>query len=375
MICRGRAARRPAADGKATGTEVRRVQVGRPDGVSRADPPPASAPASVTSPEIAPDVAPSIRPRVVARSSARPHISIVYSTARAVPRLDWLMDDLSSQCQSAGDRLELIIVDALGRPAREIGYRDLDPVVRLVETLPKHCPWQGAQRVTSRDWWAMSNARNTGIALATAPCIVFLDDRCHLGDRFVATIREWARGVRSRTPQLPVAVLAGAYEKRELGPDGRPIVTPDGRLVQAPEGRVGCGGDWLYGCAVAAPLSWLLEVNGFEEGVDGLSGEDYLLGLMLANRGRRIDYVPDLFVSQDRTSGHDHRMRRTDKGVSPDDKSHAALARFGSRTRTEFTPDLRVLRARIAAGLGFPGIDPRADLRDWYDGQPIREMT
>jgi len=292
--------------------------------------------------------------------------TIVYTTARAEPRLDWLVEDLEAQALPT-DELQLIVVDALGRAAEGIGFRPTACVVDLVETRPKPCPWQGPQRITSVDWWAMSNARNTGIALCSSDYVAFLDDRCHLGPRWLAALR---RGQETRE-----SVLAGPYDKTE--PDGRggTRVVTDHRIQSNPDGLVDCGGSWLYGCCMAMPLSWLLEVNGFEEGADSLSAEDYLLGLMLGNHHRRIDLVADLMVHQDRPPEARHGFCRTDKGVSPHDKSHAALHRFSGRRRTEFTPDLTALRAELAAGGRFPDVDPDAPHLDWYDGQPIREMV
>jgi hypothetical protein len=113
-------------------------------------------------------------------------------------------------------------------------------------------------------------------------------------------------------------------------------------------------------------------VNGFEEGCDGLSGEDYIFGFMLENNGHRIDFVSSLFVSLERSSAHGNTYIRVDKGVSPNDKSHAALARFKTRKRTEFTPDLRIIREQLARGGSFPIPDPLDDYRDWYDGVAIR---
>ncbi len=110
-----------------------------------------------------------------------------------------------------------------------------------------------------------------------------------------------------------------------------------------------------------------------------MSGEDYIFGLMLGRRGRRIDFRPELLVYQERSAEHAHSYARRDKGASPDDKSHAAIARFGSRRRTEFTPDLRAIRRRWrnpgeSPEPLFAAVDREYDHRDWYDGQLIREM-
>ena len=158
----------------------------------------------------------------------------------------------------------------------------------------------------------------------------------------------------------------------------RPHTRPSPTLGTA--GRKNCGGGWLYGCTFALPLEWALEVNGAEEGCDGMGAEDYILGFMLENNGHRIDFVPSLSVTQERieisgiSKNLSGSLRRADKGTSPNDKSHAAVDRFRSRKHTEFTPDLRAMRAMRASGtLTWPLPDPA--LRDWYDGQLVREMV
>jgi hypothetical protein len=287
-------------------------------------------------------------------------ITIAYITSRRHPRLDWTLRGLEAQARPT-DEIELVVVDALGRHPSEIGLVPCAPIRGVVAAEPKPCIWQGRQRVTSRDWWAMANARNTAIALAGTDYLAFLDDRCWLGPGWLSSVR---RAEASRE-----SVVVGSYEKIEIG-----RVTRDHRASREPGGKIDCGGGWLYGCTFGSPIEWLIEVNGFEEGCDGLSGEDYVLGLMLANRGIRIDFDPRMLVRQER-SGVDHGCVRADKGIPPEDKSHAALARFGSATRAEFTPDLRRMREAIAAGDGFPDVDRHAPHLDWYDGQPIRDMV
>ncbi len=296
------------------------------------------------------------------------HLAICFMTGREDPRLDWVLDALQMQAH-ADDEIELIVIDALGdqRGAHAIGFYPHRMITNLIESPPKPTVWQGKHRVTSCDWWATANARNTALVLCPEDVdfIAFLDDRARPGPHWLDEVR--------KSYERRDSVIAGSYEKIE-GADRH--TTRDHRTGIHPGGKINCGGGWLYGCTFALPLAWALDVNGFEEGCDGLTGEDYIFGMMLQNAGHRIDFVPRLFVSQDREPGNESckgSYACRDKGISPNDKSHAALKRFGVRKRTEFTPDLRALRARWHAGEGWPLPDPNAV--DWYDKQPIRDMT
>jgi len=285
-------------------------------------------------------------------------LSIVYVTGRQDPQLSWMRDDLLRQVRS-DDEIQLIVVDVYGRTSAELGVEGR--FHEVITTRPKPNIWQGEHRVTTVNWWANSNARNTGIALVKHSYVAFLDDRCHLGAQWLDTVR--------RAAMRRGSVIVGAYEKHENGK-----ITRDHRLQVCPGGKDNCGGNWLYGCTFALPLEWCLEANGFEEGCDGLSGEDYIFGFMLENNGHRIDFAPSLFVSLERSQPHVSTYIRRDKGVSPNDKSHSAIARFKPRKRAEFTPDLRQLREHLSRGGAFPIPDPAYDYRDWYDGSLIRDQ-
>jgi hypothetical protein len=292
------------------------------------------------------------------------HLTIAYITGRAEPHVEWVLQGLARQREPA-DVIDFIVIDALGR-SREIlaGDRALAESavqdLRVVATKPNI--WQGRHRVTAVDWWAKSAAANTALCLARHDYVAFLDDCSRLGDHWLNAARVGCRERKS--------VLAGAYEKIEGGNR-----IPDHRLKEYPGGRKDCGGGWLYGCSIALPLAWCLEVNGFEEGCDGMSSEDYIFGFMLANSGRRIDFTPSLFVSLERGSQL-NAYKREDKGPlnHESNKSNQAVRRFGKRKRTEFTPDLKDLRARIARGEQFPIPDPNGDYRDWYDNVSIRGL-
>jgi hypothetical protein len=283
-------------------------------------------------------------------------LSVVIPTVRKDPGIDRIVSDMSSQIR-VGDRIEIIVVDALRRSAEDLADPADDRIlVRSVS--PKPTPWQGPQRVTSDDWWAASSARNTGIALCRAGHVAFLDDRSELGP-------EWLDRVRSAAHEK--SIVAGSYDRRDGG-----SVAADHRRDKFPDGLRRCSGGWLYSGSFCSPLSWLLEVNGFEEGCDGSALEDCVLGHMLANRGAPIHFDARMHsVKSDARSGD----RRHGFLVCRDPgRIQAIKRRFYSRRRTEFTPDLRAMRAAIASGMGFPDVDRSAPHLDWYDKTPLQAM-
>jgi hypothetical protein len=300
-------------------------------------------------------------------------LTIAYCTGRKEPRLDWMVQSLRPQLRK-DDQIYLHVIDALahtGRTTRDMmGGRLINvELAGYRHTPPKPNIWQGMHRITPCDFWAMSNARNTGFVYCQTDWIAFLDDRCVLEPT-------WLQGVRDAMAGM--YIVAGAYEKRtginDDGTGGERFAQDNRYESVGDAGHPNAPGQWLYGCTFALPLESALTVNGFEEGCDWLSAEDYIFGLNLRNAGYRIDYVPTMKIIEDRSPGTENFYRRDDKGVSPNDKSHAALARFGQRKRTEFTPDLRELRARLASGMALPIPDPNADHKDWYDGQLVRDI-
>ena len=289
-------------------------------------------------------------------------LTIAITTCRSDPRVDWILDDLESQI-ALGDEIELIVIDFYGRSPAELGIVARPWLVNVTATQPKPTIWQGPHRVTSEDWWAAANARNTAIVLCRTEYIAMIDDRGRLGPAWLDVVKA---GVIARS-----SVLAGVYDRHDT--NGR--VRLDSRRRTAPRGKADCGGSWLYGANIALPLAWALDVNGFEEGADGLSGEDYVFGFMLENSGRRIDFSTRMLISQHRSSEHLGTFVRADKSGAPYGKLLVARERWRRSKRTEFTPDLIELRARIARGEPWPIPDPHGDHRDWYTGKAVSALT
>ncbi len=139
-------------------------------------------------------------------------MTVVYITGRKEPCLDWVVEDLDRQLGDK-DEVQLVVVDALARSQAALGIGGKTRLQGIVVTPPKPNVWQGRHRVTSVDWWANSNARNTGIVLCKTDYVAFLDDRCRLGPQWLEAVRT-AEHKRS-------SVIVGAYQKHE---DGRVVL-------------------------------------------------------------------------------------------------------------------------------------------------------
>lgn len=312
-------------------------------------------------------------------------ITIALHTGRTRPKFEWFFDSLKHQ-KGLKRVKQIIIVDFYaqacdGWTKEDVLERreevknaagDFLPIVQWVP--PKPTIWQGPHRVTRDNHWAMSNARNTSICLCRNEWLVMLDDRCVLEPGYITAVKRAISGK---------FILFGGYQKHHdlIVRDGRvvhigTISGKDNRLDESHGRMKSVGGGWAYGCSVAAPLEWLLQVNGYPELADGLSFEDVLLGSILEANGFPMKYDPHCRVTQDRTpSEMDNPFIRNDKGElgTTNDKSHKSLEVIGAKKRSEHEWDLRQIRADVLSGKPFP-IPSNPDPRDWFDQTPIRGL-
>lgn len=300
-------------------------------------------------------------------------LTLVVITSRPEPRIDWLLSSLYANRATHIDLIaEIIVVDALAP-------RDHGPMVTTVA--PKPTVWSGPHRLTQADWWSASNARNTGLCLTRTSHVCFLDDRLVLEHRWIDAVKDAIDGEY---------VAVGPYQKRtgmtvEHGiiRHGGIVTGEDHRLAYVKEhwsdprhkltNPYRCGGEWLFACCIVMPTEWALEVGGYDETCDGLSSEDTMFGLMLANNGFPIRYDTRLSVIEDRSPEHVGTvMLRKDKGVSPLDKSHKLLENLRNLKHASHQWNMRRLRCDALSGRPWPV--PTEPSVDWYDGQPLKEM-
>lgn len=314
------------------------------------------------------------------RNERRPEmipLTIVMITARQEPKLGWFLDSLKPQIKG-GEEVHVIVVDLLKNKREQwdqIQVIALDPKYATTSVLyvePKPSVWQGPHRLTKEDWWDISGARNTGICLCKTPFIAFLDDRCVLMPGYLPGIR---------LAMKENYAVAGAYEKR-FGmqvTNGRITYAGEvtGRDPRNPKGLVRnpvttYGGGWC-GANMALPLEWCLEVNGFDQTCSGLGLEDVAFGNMLTLNGHTTKFDPQMAIVEDRPRDPGENMpKRTDKGQSPRDKSHALLDKIGASKRSIHPFDIRAEREKVLRG--EPWTIPTEPKTDWFDQEPLEKM-
>lgn len=308
------------------------------------------------------------------------NLTIAYVTSRKQPNMEWFGLSLRNQVLP-GESLDIIVVDLhCPHETKELKDSQIRNLwlggtalenSRIVFTPPKPTVWQGEHRLTKENWWAASNARNTGICLCKTDWIAFCDDRCVLTPTWLQSVRDAMAG--------NYCVL-GSYEKRiNMKVENGVIIEPgevtgkdcrepvaEGKIVRAP-------GQWLFGCTFALPLEWALNVGGFpEDYCDGLSMEDVIFGLTLEHNNYLLKYNPSMKIIEDRTPSElGEPMKRSDKGVSPNDKSHKVLEVFQTAKTAMNSFDIRKVRESVMAGNPFP--KPSASHFDWYDKTLIRD--
>ena len=292
------------------------------------------------------------------------NLSIAFCTGRAKPEQHWFLDSLSPQVRNT-DKVEVILVDLFFDGLTRFKYKNLD----VVQTEPKPNVWQGKHRLTKMDFWAKSSALNTAICLASHEWFSAVDDRCVVMDGYMDAIVS-AYNFRH--------AVMGSYEKRTGMKVENGIIVEHGTVVGTDTrlkwggGQVSTFGEAWFGCCNALPLEWCLECNGYDETCDGMRYEDTTFGRMVARNGHRTVFNPQMRVIQDRHSDFPS-PNGNDKGISPNDKSHALLGKIGQSKKAIHRPNIRFIREMVQNGNPFPV--PTEPTHDWFDGQPLSEMV
>lgn len=303
-------------------------------------------------------------------------LTVAYITNRRENKIEWFFPSLFNSVKAP---TKVIVVDFYAdEPGRKEKVRKLwddtfsSDKHTLLHVAPKPTVWSGPHKRTKVDYFSPANARNTALCLCATPWIAFVDDLSVIWPTWSEAVYQAMQegyivlGTYRKVKKLKVN--CGEVWQHEDHPQGH-----DSRLKHASGTLFSCGGNWLFGCSFAAPVEALLGVGGSPEMCDstGLGSEDYCLGIALANRGHAFRFDQRMLTWE---SEEDHHLeppfKRMDKGVSPNDKSHAML--HYAQQATCYNPHIRELRERVLAGEPFPvPVEPK---KDWFDGQPLSEL-
>lgn len=321
-------------------------------------------------------------------------LSVALCTARRQPQFQWAADSFARALEHSLFPVELLVVDMmLWGDTADRRRAELAQAVAgrfpYTHVPPKPSPWQGPWRKTLGDYFAISSARNTALALARGEYVCYFDDCIALDEKYLLHMSHAAaRGL----------ALAGTFKGWNTAKvvDGRVI---EGALHDAGNDNRGTNlisapGGWFYALCCGAPLDAFLAINGFDERFDGAGGgEDCSAGVCIQRAGYKVVYDPGCLVHQilethrpcceDDSTGQTVYRKQKELILKADGKPHyaneilvEALAEDQQRARSlgnEF--ELRELRAKVLReGYGaFPttfALDT-----DWRDGQKLSEMA
>jgi hypothetical protein len=302
-------------------------------------------------------------------------LTIAYITARKDSKFDeWFLPSLSRQIGRDED-IKIIKIDRYA--SDHWNTYPQDPRLSVSFNLPKPNVWSGQHKLTSIDWFSVASSRNSALCLCKTSHIAYVDDLSVLQPGWLNAVMEAA--------EKDDTITCGAYQKvRNLKVENGIAVSYDewpggidNRMQISNQTVAPCTGQWLYGCSLVAPVEALLSVDGWPESIcDGLGFEDCGLGLVLQNAGYKFIFDKRMMtLESDEHHFMEEPMKRSDHGVSPNDKSHAALNIFlQSKTFDNGFGEggIRALRERILAGEPFP--IQKNPCHEWFTGKHLSEL-
>ena len=265
-------------------------------------------------------------------------ISIVYSTNRKDPKFKWFVDSLLNQTSKEDrEQIELIFIDyALRYDEHGIRQEYLKNLIgddfNYIHETPKDNIYQGARRITEKEYFSPSNARNTGFILSSGEYIVFVDDVGVLMPTWWDAVKAAYEDNRS---------TCGAYQKHfDMRVEYGKLISSrshkggiDSRWILANDIPVRISGGQLFGCSFGIPAKAFESVNGFDEICDSIGGEDYHLGIRLNNSGYQIWYDKKMLtIESEELHDQDYKMLRDDRVLSEHDYMNL-LSDFGINRR------------------------------------------
>ena len=221
-------------------------------------------------------------------------LSFIYITCRKDPKLEWFIESLYKQMLEANfdpKKAQFVIVDyelQYDETRKQMIADIINNRFEFVHIEPKPSLIQGKHKITSRDYFACSIPRNTGVCYAKYDYLFFIDDLCVLSPGSFKYMLEYA---------AKKLVVGFSYKKVfELSVDNCEIKYCrehpggiDSRLKHINQSFSKISGGQLFGYS-ASPLECILKINGYDEIHNTMGGEDYNYGIRLEKTGTPIHY-------------------------------------------------------------------------------------
>lgn len=204
-------------------------------------------------------------------------ITVCLCTKRKEPKFDWAINSLKNQTFKD---FEYIIIDGYYNDRKDAirkFLKDQDVSFPIIYLKDKPSRWKGKRP-------AVCNARNTALTFANGEYIVYHDDECKMPTNWLERHYKWLR---------QGYIVAGSWK----GCDNRwehryHLIKEPGTVI----------GGWLYSCNCSFPLKVAMDINGFDEELDGEMGqEDINFGIRATRKGYKIMYDPFCYVEYDYT--------------------------------------------------------------------------
>lgn len=207
-------------------------------------------------------------------------VTVVMCTKRKEPQFAWVLESLKKQTYKD---FEYLIVDGLYNSRKEeveriIKEAGIDfPVTYLPD---KPTRWRGMRP-------ALCNGRNTALMFAKGEYVAFHDDCCKLNVDWLEKHVKWL--------EQGYLVAGNWIAFQSTDENGKGIVGVYGwehrsKIVKSPNFTTP---GWLYGGNFSFPLRVALDVNGFDEELDGEMGQDDIsFGFRAARKNYVVMYDP-----------------------------------------------------------------------------------
>lgn len=303
-----------------------------------------------------------------------PHLTIAYVTARRESKIEWFFESLLRQIDPHTEKPEVVVVDF----HRKYRNGEFQWPIRITHTSPKPTVWQGPHRLTTEDYFAASNARNTALCLAPDGWIAYVDDLSVLMPGWLNCVYQAMRenyivlGAYKKVLGLQVNDGIASYREMPSGTDSRWWAGRDHPVLAA--------GSWLFGCSLAGPVEAFLTINGWDEDADccGMGGEDYLCGMALQRAGYTFRYDRRMLTLESEELHHvETSLKRVIERLDGKHDASQVLLKMALKGRCPapnyFPPGgIRSERERILRGEPFTVT--QCPEHSWYSGKPLANL-